>query len=93
MHNLSVVSHVLDAYWLHYRQQKEFVSQTFAKKAKHYAFFSFFLENERCKMREFFFYSVFGPIFFFFFFCHFTATFFHFFPGKKKKKPKIGLGA
>ena len=42
-----------------------------------FSFFLSFLENGLCKMRKFFFYCVFGPLFFFFFLC-FAANFFHF---------------
>ena len=52
-----------------------FVSWTSAKKAKCYAFFPS-LENDQCKMWEFYFYSIFGPLFFF--------------PWQKKKGQKLG---
>ena len=54
-----------------------FVSQTFAKNAKFYAFFFFFffVENEQCKMWEFFLLC---------FWLTFVANFFHFFPGIRR---------
>ena len=52
------------------KKKKKFVSRTFAKIAKCYSlFFFFFLENEQCKMWEFFFivfFAHFGQLFSFF---------------------------
>ena len=56
------------------KKKKRFVSWTFAKNAKCYAFFFFFFFRKwAMRMGEFFFYCVFGPLFF-----------------SNKKKKKIG---
>ena len=54
--------------------------------------FFFFKENELCAMRDFFFYCVFGPLFFFFAkkrkILPLRGKIFHFFSDKQKKKKK-----
>ena len=56
-------------------------------------FLIFFLENELCAMRDFFFYCVFGPLFFFFAkkrkILPLRGKIFHFFSDKQKKKKKL----
>ena len=50
-------------------RQKKFVLHTFSKNAVQNVFLCFvLLQNEQCEMWEFFFYCVFGPLFFQYFF-------------------------
>ena len=79
--------------WLKAKKKKRFVSETFGKLAMCYAIFFFFKENELCAMRDFFFYCVFGPLFFFFAkkrkILPLRGKIFHFFSDKQKKKKKL----